>query len=268
MQTSITPFMFADTTTVVRIVTIDNEPWFVGKDVAEALGYADPTNAMKQHCKGVVKRHPLQTAGGMQEARVLSEPDVLRLIVSSRLPEAERFERWVFEDVLPTIRRTGQYVAPAVPSPATPAEALLQVVQQMVDQERRTLAIAQEQERQQAEIGRLSERVEEIGEAGILTARPHNAESITHIVPRIMRRHGLPERIIREAMRQLPYSPKPAGMVRNEHESAAGSTYAVYWTTDITKVFDRFVEECKHVTATQAVHPFIEGRFKLVGGAR
>lgn len=110
----IIPFMFKDTTAVIRVVEIDGEPWFVGKDIAEALGYADPTNAMKQHCRGVVKRHPIVDAlGRTQEARVLAEPDVLRLIVGSRLPEAERFERWVFEEVLPAIRRTGQYGAPA-----------------------------------------------------------------------------------------------------------------------------------------------------------
>lgn len=109
----IIPFMFKDTAAVIRVVEIDGEPWFVGKDVAEALGYARPNDALQQHCKGAVKRRPLRTAGGVQELRVLSEPDVLRLIVGSRLPEAERFERWVFEEVLPTIRRTGQYGAPA-----------------------------------------------------------------------------------------------------------------------------------------------------------
>lgn len=100
----------------IRVVTDESgEPWFVGKDVAEALGYADPTNAMKQHCRGVVKRHPIVDAlGRAQEARILSEPDVLRLIVRSTLPAAERFERWVFEDVLPTIRKTGGYGKPAV----------------------------------------------------------------------------------------------------------------------------------------------------------
>lgn len=80
-----------------------------------------------------------------------------------------------------------------------------------------------------------------------------------------MRKYGLPERIIKEALRQLPYSPKPAGVVRNDNESARGSTYAVYWVADVNKVFDRFVRECHHETATQATHPFIEGRFKLVG---
>lgn len=106
----------------IRVVEIDGEPWFVGKDVCEALGYADATNAMKQHCReGVVKRHPLQTLGGMQEMRVLNEANVLRLIINSRLPAAERFEAWVFEEVLPTIRRTGSYGGPgtlaALPSP-------------------------------------------------------------------------------------------------------------------------------------------------------
>jgi hypothetical protein len=94
----------------VRVIEVDGGPWFVGKDVAERLGYADPTNAMKQHCRGVVKRHPIVDGlGRTQEARILAEPDVLRLIVSSHLPEAEKFERWIFEDVLPSIRKTGRY---------------------------------------------------------------------------------------------------------------------------------------------------------------
>lgn len=98
----------------VRTVTLPNgEPGFVGKDVCDRLGYANPSDAMSRHCKGVGLRYPLPTAGGMQNVRVLTEPDVLRLIVSSTLPAAEAFERWVFEDVLPSIRRTGRYVAPA-----------------------------------------------------------------------------------------------------------------------------------------------------------
>jgi prophage antirepressor-like protein len=96
----------------VRVVEIDGEPWFVGKDICEALGYTDSASAMRSHCKGMANSHPLQTAGGVQEVRVLTEPDVLRLIINSRLPAAERFERWVFDDVLPTIRRNGSYVAP------------------------------------------------------------------------------------------------------------------------------------------------------------
>lgn len=119
----ITPFQFESHE--VRVVADEaGEPLFVGKDVCAALGYADHTNAMKQHCKGVVKRHPLHTAGGVQDVRVLSEPDVLRLIVSSQLPGAQAFERLVFEDILPTIRKTGRYAVPGTapaPSAITPA---------------------------------------------------------------------------------------------------------------------------------------------------
>lgn len=107
--------VFAFDSQAVRVVMVDGEPWFVGKDVAEVLGYTDTVNAIKQHCKGVVKRHPLSTPGGTQELRVISEPDMLRLIVGSKLPAAERFERWVFEEVLPSIRKTGAYVDPKAP---------------------------------------------------------------------------------------------------------------------------------------------------------
>lgn len=95
----------------IRAIEIGGEPWFVGKDVAVALGYADTVNALKQHCKGVVKHHPLPTPGGVQEVRIINEPDLFRLVVSSALPGAAKFERWVFEEVLPSIRKTGGYRA-------------------------------------------------------------------------------------------------------------------------------------------------------------
>lgn len=89
------------------------EPLFVAKDVCAVLEYKDPTTAVRSHCRGVQKLHPiLDSLGRTQEVRVLTEPDVLRLIVSSTLPAAERFEKWVFEEVLPSIRKTGQYIAP------------------------------------------------------------------------------------------------------------------------------------------------------------
>lgn len=100
----------------IRVVHIDGEPHFAGKDVCDALGYMDATTAIRSHCKGVQKLHPLLTGGGMQSARVLAESDVLRLIVSSTLPAAEAFERWVFEEVLPSIRRTGAYSVPGAPA--------------------------------------------------------------------------------------------------------------------------------------------------------
>nr|WP_315413921.1 Bro-N domain-containing protein [uncultured Pseudomonas sp.] len=95
----------------VRVITEDNgTPWFVGRDVCDLLGYTNASKAMGDHCRGVTKRYPiLDSLGRTQEARVLSEGDTLRLIVNSTMPAAQEFEAWVFEDVLPTIRRTGSY---------------------------------------------------------------------------------------------------------------------------------------------------------------
>lgn len=95
----------------LRTYEEDGQVLFCGKDVAKALGYKDTTNAMKRHCRGVAKRHPIQDSlGRIQEAVFITEPDLYRLIVHSKLPTAERFECWVFEEVLPAIRRTGGYV--------------------------------------------------------------------------------------------------------------------------------------------------------------
>lgn len=93
----------------VRALEIDGKPYFVGKDVAEALGYKDTVNALKQHCRGVVKHHVTDSIGRNQESSFIPEGDVYRLIVRSKLPSAEKFEKWVFDEVLPSIRQTGGY---------------------------------------------------------------------------------------------------------------------------------------------------------------
>lgn len=98
----------------LRTYEEDGQVLFCGKDVAKALGYKDTTNAMKRHCRGVVKRHPItDSLGRTQEAVFITEPDLYRLITHSKLQTAERFERWVFEEVLPAIRRTGGYMVAA-----------------------------------------------------------------------------------------------------------------------------------------------------------
>lgn len=94
----------------IRTITVDGTTTFAGKDVAIALGYKDPVNAIKLHCHGVAKYHPIvDSLGRTQQARFITEGDVYRLIVSSHLPAAEKFEAWVFDEVLPSIRRTGLY---------------------------------------------------------------------------------------------------------------------------------------------------------------
>lgn len=101
----------------VRVITEDDgTPWFVGRDVCDVLGYTNASKAMGDHCRGVTKRYPiLDSLGRTQEARVLSEGDTLRLIVNSTLPAAQDFESWIFDDLLPTLRRTGTYTVVQAP---------------------------------------------------------------------------------------------------------------------------------------------------------
>lgn len=95
----------------VRTVEIDGKPYFVANDVARALGYATPKDAVTRHCKGALKRRYL-TEGGRQEMKMIPEGDMYRLITHSKLESAERFEAWVFDEVLPTLRKTGSYEMP------------------------------------------------------------------------------------------------------------------------------------------------------------
>lgn len=98
----------------VRVLLANNgNPIFCAKDVAVALGYKDPTNAIKQHCRGVAIHHPIvDSMGREQTARFITEGDMYRLIASSKLESAQQFESWVFDDVLPSIRNHGVYATP------------------------------------------------------------------------------------------------------------------------------------------------------------
>ena len=93
----------------IRTINDGGRVLFCGKDVATALGYVNTKDALARHCKGVVKRYPLDTPGGTQHFVFIAEGDLYRLIASSKLPAAERFESWVFDEVLPSIRRYGMY---------------------------------------------------------------------------------------------------------------------------------------------------------------
>jgi anti-repressor protein len=86
----------------VRIVVEDDGiVRYCGKDIATALGHSNSSKAISDHCKGITKRYPLMTAGGMQEFVFITEADVFRFTTSSRLPNAQRFEAWLFEDIAP-----------------------------------------------------------------------------------------------------------------------------------------------------------------------
>ncbi|MCO1336531.1 phage antirepressor [Microbulbifer sp. OS29] len=105
-MTNIIPFDFHRN--LVRVVERDSETWFVAKDVAEVLGYKNPHKAIREHCKGV-NEMVTPTPGGQQTVKVIPERDIYRLIMRSKLPEAQAFEEWVVDHVLPSIRKTGSY---------------------------------------------------------------------------------------------------------------------------------------------------------------
>lgn len=118
----------------VRIIEEDGRVLFCGKDVAKALGYENPRDAIRRHCRGVVKRDGVSkttnqhgvTTEQVTQMSFIPEGDLYRMITHSKLPAAERFEKWVFDEVLPTIRKTGGYGA------AVDMALLTQVIAQTV----------------------------------------------------------------------------------------------------------------------------------------
>ncbi|WP_195328192.1 phage antirepressor KilAC domain-containing protein [Flavonifractor plautii] len=93
----------------IRTIEEDGKVLFCGSDVAKALGYKNPSKALSDHCKGVTKRYT-PTSSGKQEMNFIPEGDIYRLAAKSELPGADRFESWIFDEVLPSIRKHGAYM--------------------------------------------------------------------------------------------------------------------------------------------------------------
>lgn len=102
----------------IRALSLENNSWFVGRDIASALGYSNPSKAVSTHCKHIRKETidvssqngNAHKARKTQEVSLINEGDVYRLIVKSKLPSAQEFEEWVMDIVLPQIRQTGGYI--------------------------------------------------------------------------------------------------------------------------------------------------------------
>ena len=107
----------------VRTLVEDNKILFCANDVAKALGYKIPKDAVKQHCRGAVKHLLTDSLGREQETNFIPEGDVYRLIIRSKLPAAEKFESWVFDEVLPTLHKTGSYNMAKLPNFDDPVAA-------------------------------------------------------------------------------------------------------------------------------------------------
>ena len=115
----------------IRTVEVDGKIYFVANDIAKALGYTNPSKATNDHCRWVTKRyipHP-QSKTKTLEVNIIPEGDVYRLVTHSELPAAEKFESWVFDEVLPTLRKTGTYNM----QPTPPIVSELSVVKFVAD---------------------------------------------------------------------------------------------------------------------------------------
>ncbi|MEX3982790.1 Bro-N domain-containing protein [Paraburkholderia sp. EG287A] len=278
--------------TEVRVVVIDGKTHMVGKDLCDVLVYADHTNAMKLHCRGVAIYHPIADAlGRMRNTRVLSEGDMFRLITHSTLPAAERFERLVFDEILPTIHRHGCYPAPAVgPAPVEAADPLQMIVLQSQTIGRMALQ-AIETNRQLRETQRgLQDLREEIpmlvsnAQARSPVEEPTSgAVSMNKLTDYWNAKVGLPHDVTEYVLRQLPrfrISPSEVvgkgARIRSNGDvvkRADGSVpqcagYKAYQTGIATRAMEKFLRECvRHpINTRKATHPDIDRPFQLKPG--
>lgn len=123
----------------IRTVDLNGEPWFVGKDIAAALGYSNPQKAIRDHVDALDKGvNEMDTPGGKQQMPIINESGVYSLIFGSKLEGAVRFKRWVTGEVLPTLRKTGSYTMPKL---SKEMQALFLLDQRTVQQEQRITAL-------------------------------------------------------------------------------------------------------------------------------
>lgn len=160
----------------------DGKVLFCGKDVADSLGYAIPSKAINAHCKGVSKLE-VPTNGGIQNMLFITEGDLYRLITHSRRPDAEKFERWVFDDVLPSIRKHGSY---SVQSQFADLSPQLQVLIQM---ETRQKQIEARQTEQATALAGLEQKIQNTCEVIALDKTAWRKDS-EHLINKIARATG------------------------------------------------------------------------------
>lgn len=129
----------------IRTITINNEPWFVGIDVAGILGYAEPKNAVRKFVDEEDKlKDQIDSSGQRREMILINESGVYSLIFRSKMPNAKQFKRWVTSEVLPSIRKTGGYSFQNAQLPTTPSEQIKLLAQGHVELEKKVDGIEQE----------------------------------------------------------------------------------------------------------------------------
>ena len=140
----------------IRTVTIENEPWFVGKDVAEVLGYQNGSRDINRHVDDEDKLcTKIEYAGQKREVTIINESGLYSLIMSSKLPNAKKFKRWVTSEVLPSIRKTGSYG-----KPMSQLEIAQYSINLLIEQERKMKALEAQQGEQVKRLDIIDSRLE------------------------------------------------------------------------------------------------------------
>lgn len=140
----------------VRMVMIEDTPYFVGKDVAEILGYKDTVNALKSHVDDEDKLGwQITTSGQKRNVTLINESGVYALVFSSKLPTAKKFKRWVTSEVLPAIRKTGSYS-----KPKSQLELLVESAQALLEHERKLTVLSTKQDEQAKQIEIINKRID------------------------------------------------------------------------------------------------------------
>lgn len=144
----------------IRTIEKDGEPWFVGKDVAIALGYKDTVNALKSHVDAEDKGGwQITTPSGTQEMTIINESGLYSLVLSSKLPTAKKFKRWVTSEVIPSVRKTGGYSLPRDLSRLSPE---MQMLKLLTDKAIENELAQQEQARQLQQVEQKVEHIREL----------------------------------------------------------------------------------------------------------
>lgn len=130
----------------IRTLDVNGKVYFVANDIAKVLGYKNPTDAVLNKCMNIVKHEVENSRGQMRMTNIIPEGDVYRLIIGSNLPTAQKFERWVFDEVLPQIRKTGGYIpyGPEDDDMTIMAKAL-QISQRTIERKDAALKLAEEE---------------------------------------------------------------------------------------------------------------------------
>lgn len=191
----------------------------------------------------------------IDDRKIRSSLDARGYVVEYHLPEIEA-QMFAAKWNIQHLRKVVKYFVSA-PKPMSQLEMIAGMAGAMVEVERKQAEQAKALEDITGKVARLE------ASDKILSSCPVNAEGITAICARMNLKYSIPAWAVKEIVRGS-YGIRPAGNVQNQHESAKGSTYVVWWTSDITALFKRIASECEQVTSTLVTHKDVSKRFKLI----